>query len=246
MTDRITDRIEIVNADCYTLLDAWPSDAALVTDPPYGIAHRHSGISHGPKWQRCNTKPVHGDDAPFDPAPFCRFGLVLLWGADHFRARLPEGGTFLAWNKAGEKDFNDSFSDAEFAWTNAKVRRNVCNVMWKGICGMNGDERKRWHPTQKPIELCAWCLTVLKVDADALVIDPFMGSGSLGVACHRAGLRYLGVEIDPEHYATAKARLQRETAQGLLCMPNSAITSTHSEQGRSDPAQMAVDLPPSL
>ena len=60
------------------------------------------------------------------------------------------------------------------------------------------------------------------MDADGLVIDPFMGSGSLGVACHRAGLRYLGVEIDLEHYATAKARLQRETAQGLLCMPNGA------------------------
>jgi site-specific DNA-methyltransferase (adenine-specific)/modification methylase len=88
--------------------------------------------------------------------------------------------------------------------------------MWKGICGMNGDERKRWHPTQKPIELCAWCLTILKVDSDALVIDPFMGSGSLGVACHRAGLRYLGVEIDPEHYATARERLRRETAQGIL------------------------------
>jgi len=56
------------------------------------------------------------------------------------------------------------------------------------------------------------------------VIDPFMGSGSLGVACHRAGLRYLGVEIDPEHYATAKARLQRETAQGLLCMPNAEVS----------------------
>jgi DNA modification methylase len=51
---------------------------------------------------------------------------------------------------------------------------------------------------------------------DGLVIDPFMGSGSMGVACHRAGLRYLGVEIDPEHYATARERLRRETAQGLL------------------------------
>jgi site-specific DNA-methyltransferase (adenine-specific)/modification methylase len=229
MTERITDRIEIVNADCYTLLDGWPSDAALVTDPPYGISHDHSGKASKAKSSFClrnvigrrNAPRIHGDDVPFDPAPFCRFGLVLLWGADHFRARLPEGGTFLAWNKAGNKDFNDSFSDAEFAWTNARVRRNVCNVMWKGVCGMNpnGDERKRLHPTQKPIELCAWCLTVLKVDSDALVIDPFMGSGSLGVACHRAGLRYLGVEIDPEHYATARERLRRETAQGIL-IPN--------------------------
>jgi len=50
----------------------------------------------------------------------------------------------------------------------------------------------------------------------------FMGSGSLGVACHRAGLRYLGVEIDPKHYATARERLLRETAQGLLDLDDNA------------------------
>ena len=47
MSDRITDRLEIVNADCYTLLDAWPSDAALVTDPPYGIAYCHGARKGG-------------------------------------------------------------------------------------------------------------------------------------------------------------------------------------------------------
>jgi len=230
MTDRITDRLEIVNADCYTLLDAWPSDAALVTDPPYGIAYQHSGGGRSPKWNRNNTKAVHGDDEPFDPAPFARFKWLLLWGADHFRARLPEGGTILAWDKTADLEFNDSFADGEFAWCNVRVKRNVCNLMWKGICGMSGEERKRWHPTQKPIGLCGWCLKTLALPAETLVIDPFMGSGSLGVACHRAGLRYLGVEIDPEHYATAKARLQRETAQGLLCMPNA---EAHGRRSRT-------------
>ena len=132
MTERITDRIEIVNADCYTLLDAWPSDAALVSDPPYGIAFNYG----------------------------------------------------------------------------AKL-----------------------HPAQKPVALLAWTLQTCGL-TDGLVIDPFMGSGSLGVACHRAGLRYLGVEIDPEHYATAKARLQRETAQGLLCMPN---TTEQARAGSASP-----------
>ena len=154
---------------------------------------------------------------------------MLLWGANHFRARLPEGGTFLAWNKAGDKDFNDSFSDAEFAWTSAKVRRNVCNVMWKGICGMNGDERKREHPTQKPIELCVWCLSVLRMPGNAIVIDPFMGSGSFGIACHRARLQYIGVEIDEQHFDTARRRLKDELAQTNLFRQDEDARAGHGE-----------------
>jgi len=222
MTERITDKIEIVNADCYTLLDAWPSDAALVTDPPYGIAYQHSGGGLGKHTRRNSQRPIHHDDRPFDPAPFLRFKWVLLWGADHFRARLPEGGTFLAWDKSCGIGPEDSFADAEFGWTNVKTKRNVARVLWKGICSAkNGEDNgRRYHPTQKPQGVCAWCLKVLALPPDVLVVDPFMGSGSLGVACHRAGLRYLGVEIDPEHYATARERLTRETAQGLLCMSN--------------------------
>ncbi len=237
MTERITDRIEIVNADCYTLLDAWPSDAALVTDPPYGIAYDYEGgFNHPPpgrKWaakspRRLKThgRMIHHDDRPFDPAPFLRFNTVLLWGADKFRLRLPDGGTLLAWNKNDGRGADDNFCDAEFAWTNrGKVKRNALTFLWKGLCCMKTGEDNgvRWHPNLKPQAVCAWCLRVLALPADALVIDPFMGSGSLGVACHRVGLRYLGVEIDPEHYATAKARLQRETAQGLLCTPNKVI-----------------------
>jgi DNA modification methylase len=83
---------------------------------------------------------------------------------------------------------------------------------WNGGTAKERNEA-RLHSNQKPVGLMGWCLDVCGV-RDGLVIDPFMGSGSLGVACHRAGLRYLGVEIDPEHYATAKARLERETAQG--------------------------------
>lgn len=219
--EAITDRISINLGDCYELLDSWPSAAALVTDPPYGIGYMHSGGGNGihRNKKRNSLRPVHGDDVPFDPTPFARFRWVLLWGADHFCNRLPNGGTMLAWDKSpAAAGPADSFVDGEFAWTNVRCKRNVCRFLWKGVaCVKAGEENgRRYHPTQKPQGVCAWCLRVLALPADALVIDPFMGSGSLGVACHRAGLRYLGVEIDPEHYATARERLLRETAQGLL------------------------------
>lgn len=239
--ERITERIEIHHGDCYELLDGWPSDAALVTDPPYGIGYQHSGggrpglglgaahrfkKKHSPK-----TCRIHGDDRPFDPAPFLRFAVVCLWGADKYRIRLPEYGTLLAWDKDCGKGPEGSFCDCEYAWTSTKTQRNIFRHYWRGLCcskqgeGLdNPNQFRRLHVSQKPVALMEWVLKTCAVPADALVIDPFMGSGSLGVACHRAGLRYLGVEIDPEHYATARERLTRETAQGLLCMSNTSVT----------------------
>lgn len=214
-----------MHADCYTLLDGWPSNAALVTDPPYGIGYKHGGggLSGGlqgslrvkPK-HHGKTKTIHGDTTAFDPAPFLRFAVVCLFGADHFRARLPEGGTILAWDKSCGMGPDDDFTDGEFAWTNrAGIKRNVFRHLWKGlVCKKTGEglnnpnQFRRLHTSQKPVALMAWCLDVCGVRT-GLVIDPFMGSGSLGIACHRAGLQYLGVEIDPEHYAVARERLVR-------------------------------------
>jgi site-specific DNA-methyltransferase (adenine-specific)/modification methylase len=228
MRERITDRIEIVNADCYTLLNDWPSDAALVTDPPYGIGYVLAGDLARAAWPSTHVgRTIHGDGQEFDPTPFLRFDSVLLWGADHFRRRLPNGGTMLAWDKTDGRDNTcPLFVACEFAWCNRAVKQNIVRHLWSGFFktrtgeddygNHDGKNVPRLHPAQKPVNVCAWCLRALGLPANALVIDPFMGSGSLGVACHRAGLRYLGVEIDAEHYATARERLRRETAQGLL------------------------------
>jgi len=231
MTDRITGRIEIVNADCYTLLDAWPSDAALVTDPPYGIGFAHGGGGGClARSTRFAGAAIQGDDRPFDPAPFLRFARVCLWGANNFASRLPDSRGWLVWDKREGICTNDQ-ADCELAWTNRDAVARLKSHLWNGMLKASERGEPRMHPMQKPVALLAWCLDVCGV-RDGLVIDPFMGSGSLGVACHRAGLRYLGVEIDPEHYATAKARLQRETAQGLLCMPN-APRQTAERSGAS-------------
>ena len=135
---------------------------------------------------------------------------------------MPTAASWLVWDKRDNRGQERSFGDGEIAWCNVGRSVRIFRYLWQGIC-QAGEKGKKLHPNQKPLALMEWVLKKAKVGKETLVIDPFMGSGSLGVACHRAGLRYLGVEIDPEHYATAKARLQRETAQGLLCMPNIPI-----------------------
>ena len=62
----------------------------------------------------------------------------------------------------------------------------------------------------------AWCMDKAKVSEGATVLDPYMGSGSTGIACVRTGRRFVGIEKDPTHYATALERIKSELAQGDL------------------------------
>lgn len=71
----------------------------------------------------------------------------------------------------------------------------------------------RHHPTGKPIDLMASLTS--RVQART-VPDPFMGSGTTGIACIRPGRGFVGIEKDPAHFATALERIQRELSQGDL------------------------------
>lgn len=214
---------------------------AIVSDPPYGIGFQHSGggigglVSRGST--RRNTDPIVGDDRPFDPAPWVdaaplgpkrgSYGgepRIVLFGADHFRARLPEYGTLLAWDKHCGRGADDSFADCEWAWCGKKVKREVFRWLWKGVIakktpldrsptkGGNGNGAARFarvHVSQKPVELMRWCIEKLKPPQDALILDPYMGSGSSGIAALSLGHRFIGVDIDPGHFATACARIEQ-------------------------------------
>lgn len=71
------------------------------------------------------------------------------------------------------------------------------------------------HPTQKPVDMLDYILRGLSNPGDT-ILDPFVGSGSTLVACHRTGRKGIGFELHGEYFEMAKARLERETAQGVL------------------------------
>ena len=194
------------------------SVTAILTDPPYGIGYvkgpggrpsRPGGSVHR------HAAPVAGNDAPFDPAPLLALGVeTLLWGADRYRERLPPGGRLLAWDKLAGRPSWDSFSDVEFAWHSVAGPSRVFSMLWKGVaCEKIGEDNgRRYHPTQKPVRLMAWCLTQLR--DPTVVFDPYMGSGSTAVAVVRRGTgRFVGCEIDEDHYRVAVERVRREVEQ---------------------------------
>ena len=225
MAEKVTiGNCELWHGDCREVLPQIEADAC-VTDPPYGIAYQHSGGGDSPVSRDMKrrgvlgknaNKPIHGDDEPFDPAPLLRFPIVLMFGADHYRARLPPGGTMIAWDKHIGIGPNDSFADAEYAWTNLKVKRNVFRYLWKGVaCEKAGEEGgRRYHPTTKPQGLMRWCLELMP--NAKTIADPYMGSGSTGVAAVALGRAFVGVEIHRPYFDIACERIAAAQAQGQL------------------------------
>lgn len=199
--------------DCREILPTLGEVDAVVTDPPYGIDFHHSGCGTKGLWDgahpRRHQERIAGDAAPFDPSALLAFPNVLMWGADHFYPRLPETGRFLAWNKLGNiEDGWDTFSDVEFAWHSMEGAARIFNWKWKGIVSdkIGENNTKRDHPTQKPIALMKWC--VQQVGAAEIVLDPFMGSGTTGVACINLGRRFVGIEVEPKYFDIACRRIE--------------------------------------
>jgi len=209
--------------DCLEVMDSLGAVAAVVTDPSYGIGYVHGGAVRGEKAAVGQTKAanargivaIRGDAAPFDPSPFLGFERVLMWGADRYRARLPETGTFIAWDKSVGKGPADSFVDVEFAWCNWIEKRNCFRMLWKGLaCDKRGENNGlREHPVQKPVRLMAWCLERM---GSVVILDPFMGSGTTGVAAAQLGHAFIGVEIEERWFNIACRRIKEAQRQENL------------------------------
>lgn len=192
--------------DCLEILPTLPSADAVITDPPYGIASIWSKGSERHGWRKANAEAVtrnQWDDRPLDKAA-CDLLLAagahaIIWGGNYFP--LPPSRCWLVWNKP-ERGF--SLAEAELAWTNldAVVR----------VFDHPRSEPDRRHPTQKPLALMSWCVAKTK----GVVCDPFMGSGTTGVACARLGRSFVGIELEPTYFDMACERIRNAQRQESL------------------------------
>jgi len=103
--------------------------------------------------------------------------------------------------------------EAELAWTNVIGATRVFRNLWSGIL-RSSEKGEYYHPTQKPIELMEWCLRFVK--EDGAILDPYMGSGSTGVACVKTGRDFIGIEIDHGYFEIAKQRIAEAELQPRL------------------------------
>lgn len=190
--------------DCLQILPLLERQGALVTDPPYGIADKwRGGFNEKHGWGKAKTESVlrnEWDDKPLDQQAIdillASAKEAIIWGGNYFP--LPPSRCWFVWNKP-ERNF--TLAEAELAWTN---RDNVVRVI-----DYQRSDQGRVHPTQKPLEVMRWCVEKTKGG----VIDPFMGSGTTGVACAKLGRPFIGIELDPGYFNIACRRIEQAYLQ---------------------------------
>ena len=177
--------------DCLEILPtlAPGSVDAVVTDPPYGI------FNHGGRWGKKSDLLWDQKRPCIDTLLECE--EVFVWGGNYFE--LPPSRGWLVWHK---RDAVPSAASVELCWTSKDMNSRLVDVT---ISSTNPE--RCGHPTQKPLEVM---LFTFRHCNGTSVLDPFMGSGTTGVACVRLGRRFIGIELEPKYYAIAKQRIQDE------------------------------------
>lgn len=207
--------------DCAAILPTLPKVDAVITDPPYGMAWNTNSARFSGNEQeykrglgRSDWGAIQEDDEPFDPVPWLAFDKVILWGANHYAQRLPVGTT-LVWVKKDDHLFGTWLSDAELGWQKGGHGVYVFRRSFPPPVRIaQNDGLQAAHPTQKPLELMAWCIE--RLGLPRLILDPYMGSGTTGVATVHMGLSFIGIEREPRHFDTACRRIERAYKQRPL------------------------------
>lgn len=190
--------------DCREILPLLPKVDAVVTDPPYGIGYAAQPIV-GKGKQRSNHEKREWDDQTVDLSPvLAAADAHIIWGGNYYP--LPPTRGWLSWFKP---DAPPSLSHFELAWTSIdRTSRQIS----QSIAATNGE--RAGHPTQKPLRVIEWCLDFLP-DART-ILDPFMGSGTTGVACAKLGRRFIGIELEPRYFDIACKRIDDAYRQPRL------------------------------
>ncbi|GHV90428.1 methyltransferase [Spirochaetia bacterium] len=204
--------LNITHEDCMDLMARYPDkyfDLAIV-DPPYGIdtaVERGTGryaekyIPRGKKWDK--TPPENYFTELFRVSDH-----QIIWGAQYFNLPIRRG--WICWYKTDEVR-GRSFSEFELAWTswNKAARHYSLKPFLK--------DGKRYHPTQKPVQLYGWLLSTY-ARPGWTILDTHLGSGSgsSAIACHNMGFDLVACEIDQDYYLNSKQRIEEHIQQQEL------------------------------
>lgn len=189
-----------------------------VVDPPYGLDKKLS--SGGGKMRNSPFKKLYRDSSQWDIVPTPEYWKELfrvsknqiVFGANYFLEHLPSSRGFICWDK---RQAMPTLSACELVWTSidkpSKVYRKVSTDL------------DRFHPTQKPVELYKFCLDYVKAEKGMKILDTHLGSGSIAIACHYAGLELTASEIDKGYFEKALKRIKDKTCQVELSFNHSII-----------------------
>ena len=196
--------------DCLDILPEIGKVDAVVTDPPYG----HGGfvqVTGNIRGRGQNFgKQVNWNDAPPPPKFFDLLKSIskhrIIWGANYFNC-FEANGAALIWNKVQPLQSN---SAAEIASCSHNRRVGMFTKQWTNFIVTH--EAASDHFSEKPVDLMRWCIEYLPLPQT--ILDPYMGSGTTGVACAKLGRKFIGIEIERRYFDIACRRIEEAYRQG--------------------------------
>ena len=210
------DYVTIYHGDCREIVPTLGKFDLLLTDPPYGKVK--VSCPYGKVGRRSNLSgaAVNEYDLSWDVEPISHSDIDIImaagkqriiWGVNYFWDYFKPTNGLLVWDKKCQNDWNDSFSDAEIAWTDCSAKLKMFRYLWVGAL-RQGNDGKRVHPTQKPVALMTWCIK--QANQPVTIIDAYAGAGATGRAAKDLGRKCTMIEISEKYCEIAANRCRQE------------------------------------
>ena len=200
--------------DCLEVMPSLGKVDAVVTDPPYGIKQAEGFSGAGGFSKPIERKQYKGNWDNFTPSKECFNNIIeiskfaIIWGGNYFTDKLPQSNFWLVWDK---ENTMPTFSDCELAWSNIN-KNSVKRIKAIQNGCMSKEKGERYHPTQKQVGVMRWCISHLPYDSKT-ILDPFMGSGTTGVACAKMNREFIGIELQEKYFDIACRRIEEAYRQ---------------------------------
>ncbi len=205
---------EVYLMDCIAGMKHYPDkffDLAVV-DPPYGI-----DVDNDKKGNFVMTK--HKSKGWDISVPEMKYFIELfrvskrqiIFGGNYFELERKKG--WICWDKVNP--LKGKFSDFELAWTSFLNCDRIYKQEWIGFGRKFLEKDASIHPTQKPIRLYDWIFKEF-AEKDYKILDTHLGSGSSRIAANKAGLDFVGFEIDNEYFDKSEDRFKKFVSQTRL------------------------------
>jgi site-specific DNA-methyltransferase (adenine-specific) len=215
---------EVYLEDCVKALKRFNDkhfDLAVV-DPPYGIDMSQELFKRGQTCKKNGYKEHLNKDWDKQVPEQDYFDELfrvsknqIVFGANYMTKYLPESMGWIVWNKV-QRGY--SFADGELAWTSFKKALRIFDYARGNESGfapkLKGTERAgiNIHPTQKPIALYDWIFANYS-ERGQIILDTHLGSGSSRIAANKAGINFIGFEVDEDYYERQEKRYQTFISQ---------------------------------
>lgn len=216
--EQLAEGVTLHLGDCREIVPTLGKIDAVVTDPPYGIAH---SSNHGASWER--TQIAGDNDTSLRDEVLASFANVAAFGTWKTPPIKDTKGALVF-----DKGPAFGMGDLQFPWKGSwemiyirgkiwrgsrdeGVLRGHVQVSWETQFKGLGEREARSHPHQKPVSLCQELIR--KLPKGCIVLDPFMGSGTTGVAAVKLGCKFIGIEIEPKYFDIACRRISDALAR---------------------------------